>query len=694
MMKFDNMDINEEFVESTTSKLKHRKNSVKDINFTKEEVKEFYIYPLTSLMGNSFKSGIQTSREKITICCTQIDLGIKVNGFLNKNESFSLNELSNPLNPGEGILKNIKSFEFTITEKINFNMNYLYLLTEEQITLENFSSLEKYVNNNLEPPLFDEDDQETTLIFQQIEDLSNSYKIVPIKIILSKPIINKIKQFNFKSPKSCFIGNIKLFDNEGKLPKLIAKENTIIFPKLIYPTQVAPSLCIVDYWNSRQIVSLKEIFNFLDSKGIKYNQEFSLQDFLKLGKEQPSSKSLITNASELQFTFIYDGDFVTPGFGEDEKFTNWEKSIQLRVGENKIFPNREKGNSLTGDRDLIHSGSVDSSSVPISVNYSLHRASKLKAIKDIVIQQVNMTKSSEAFEQLKKMLTFSYWKDREFDNAIDIIFIEKENRFVEIIKNSTVYKIRKQFEGQDRYDVVTNIWLSWKKQHPNIVQNSSEIIRRIEATLAMLSGAVKCNYSINKGDNDDYKILLPWYFEITNNLDEPNRDGYYEYLDIKVKLKSKYGIFTENSFNFNDNIISSNKIYELEYNNFIFPELTNRLENSTYPSMTPINQDLANGEYSKYFVKRITNLKDEIKELYKNYGQGNMNFDWFNDDINNKGSFMLEKESFIDEVVITSMGGYGVWELELIDELNNIFKFELNLFNKNNKELSLASLIL
>ncbi|WP_348736950.1 hypothetical protein [Spiroplasma endosymbiont of Ammophila pubescens] len=52
------------------------------------------------------------------------------------------------------------------------------------------------------------------------------------------------------------------------------------------------------------------------------------------------------------------------------------------------------------------------------------------------------------------------------------------------------------------------------------------MINRIENALAMLSNNLKSTYCINKGDNDDYKILLPYYFEITNPLERPYQDDY------------------------------------------------------------------------------------------------------------------------------------------------------------------------
>ncbi|WP_286642522.1 hypothetical protein [Spiroplasma ixodetis] len=51
--------------------------------------------------------------------------------------------------------------------------------------------------------------------------------------------------------------------------------------------------------------------------------------------------------------------------------------------------------------------------------------------------------------------------------------------------------------------------------------------------------------SINKGLNDDYKILLPYYFELTSNPIHSKPDKIWEFKDAKVILKSEYFDFTD-----------------------------------------------------------------------------------------------------------------------------------------------------
>jgi len=182
-------------------------------------------------------------------------------------------------------------------------------------------------------------------------------------------------------------------------------------------------------------------------------------------------------------------------------------------------------------------------------------------------------------------------------------------------------------------------------------------VKRIENCLAMLSGYIKSNYSINKGDNDDYKVLLPYYFELQNTLDNPIT--YTRFSDIKVKLKSIYGTFTKDKFKFNGRDISKNEIFELDYNHFVFPELTKMPETAQIPSSMPLDQELANGEFSKYQLKNFS-LNDETKKMIlSNYGSGEMDYDPVVNPVVNIGDFNLQTPQQINEIEISAFYGYG-----------------------------------
>ncbi|WP_348736946.1 hypothetical protein [Spiroplasma endosymbiont of Ammophila pubescens] len=83
---------------------------------------------------------------------------------------------------------------------------------------------------------------------------------------MSKPFTNKITELSFTSPNGCYIGNLKLKNKQGKVPNLIAKEGTVIFPKLVFPWQLEPNISMTDFWNGNQNYSPKRYFYFFGFK--------------------------------------------------------------------------------------------------------------------------------------------------------------------------------------------------------------------------------------------------------------------------------------------------------------------------------------------------------------------------------------------------------------------------------------------
>ncbi len=56
----------------------------------------------------------------------------------------------------------------------------------------------------------------------------------------------------------------------------------------------------------------------------------------------------------------------------------------------------------------------------------------------------------------------------------------------------------------------------------------------------MLSKYIYSILSINKGLNDDNKILLPYYFELKSNPIHSTKDDSWKYKDVKVILKEAF----------------------------------------------------------------------------------------------------------------------------------------------------------
>lgn len=684
---------NDEFVEALGSKDRLRITADNlNLNYLAREVKDYYVYPLTTLTGKPLGKGISVSKEKTTILVTTPDKKNKIRAYLADNDLFSITEFADPTNPGEQMLKNSNGINFVTKSLVKPRFDILYLLTTKEITADNFETLDKYLSRDISV-----DKNDINLIsmkFQPLEDFTSFYKSQVIKILLMNPIEDKIKGMSITTPVGALIGNIKAINPQGHTVSLLANEDTEIFPILVFPFQTKPNLGTVKYWNSKQIIPLQEIFDFLDEKGIAYDQEFSLAEFLALGEP--------TNQPSIHFDNLNKLSFRINRVGYDWKTSNWgnhtsghdeqdlAELIEFGIGENSSFLRpvlTTNGWSITQPTQVTDTGE-SITGAEISSTISNFQALQVTSVD---VYPVEIGKASSAFEVICQMLTETFWKNLEFAGATKIE-VDKNGQKVETIDDEKIYALQEKYSGQDRFAVTTNLWISWKQQNPQLVNDNLDVVKRIENALAMMSGFIKSNYSINKGDNDDYRILLPWYFELQNKLDNPV--GFAQYSDIKVKLKSFYGSFTSKAFVFEDKNISKNKIYELEYNHFVFPELTKSPETAQIPSSMPVDQELANGEFSKYLLKRFTKNEDVKKILKSEYGNGEMTYDPIANPLQNSGSFDLQTSSTIEEIEISSFYGYGNWKIALLTDKDETIELDLNLFSKEENDKTLVNLII
>ncbi|WP_339021688.1 hypothetical protein [Spiroplasma endosymbiont of Atherix ibis] len=670
----------DDYEESFTSKQKYRKNeNIEDLLYSQEEVRKFYIYPLYTLRGKTVTDGLRIAKDKITIMATMPKNVIKINGYLSSNEDdYDLTETYDPVNPTEQLMRVSDTISFRTNEISEVDTSFLYLLTKEKITEDNFKSLKQYIGKVITPDI---DGSGIQMSFSSLEEFSSSFRTAPIRIVISEPVTNKISEIHVTSPKGTLIGNIKVVDEDGRFPNLIASEGTEIYPKLCFPFQTEPVLSLVDYWSSDQIIPLKDIFAFLDNqnhgKGIKYNESFSLQDFLHLGDESKKSSAFITNVESTDYTYhgyLEKGHWtgltwISEGYDYSKLISFNRTEFPLKVTVSPIdAPDKPSGSP--GTKLHLEVVSCDANTFSKDVN-----------------------KSTSGFDTLKTMLTESFWKDYEFEGATEMK--NKDGKWIEQIKYEDIYKLSQKYAGQDRYAVTTNLWLSWKRINQDEVNANLTKVKRIENCMAMLSGYIKSNFSINKGDNDDYKILLPYYFELQNKLDNPKR--FVEYKDIYVKLKSNYFNFKEKDFEPINKSISKNTVHKLEYNHYAFPEMRNNIETASIPSSMPLDQQTANGEYSKYQVKTFSNIEKNIEILKNEYGNGIIDFNPLaNSKVANNGKFIFENNLNINigEIKLSSFFGAGLWRITLVDQNKNNINLDLDLFDKTNSTISFINLIL
>ncbi|MBP1527565.1 MAG: hypothetical protein H9Q66_06570, partial [Spiroplasma ixodetis] len=213
----------------------------------------------------------------------------------------------------------------------------------------------------------------------------------------------------------------------------------------------------------------------------------------------------------------------------------------------------------------------------------------------------------------------------------------------------------------------------------------------------MLSNNIYSTMSINKGLNDDYKILLPYYFELKSNPIHSNPDEIWEFKDAKVILKSAYFDFTDiNNIKLKNNDISKNELFKLNDNQFNWLSITNELESNNIPSLIPADWTLGNGEYGKYFTKAIisSNKIENALNLYgSNKSQLFSKLEFYKEisQIDNNSEFELQIKNPIhnlNRIEISGIFGAGNYDLILITNKKEIKLTNINLFDKYIESIS------
>ncbi|WP_338992860.1 hypothetical protein [Spiroplasma endosymbiont of Seladonia tumulorum] len=134
---------------------------------------------------------------------------------------------------------------------------------------------------------------------------------------------------------------------------------------------------------------------------------------------------------------------------------------------------------------------------------------------------------------LLNYLTYRYNYDRKFQEAK---YDEKGNP-----TNKTA-ELRQKFEGQKPEDVIDGLIENWKLDNPTLI--SDKIVKIFKQIIYMLSNYAYSKYTINKGYNDDVKLIAPYYFKLISKPTEIGEVGYWEFKNCVVELNSSYFNFT------------------------------------------------------------------------------------------------------------------------------------------------------
>ncbi|WJG70806.1 hypothetical protein [Spiroplasma ixodetis] len=377
------------------------------------------------------------------------------------------------------------------------------------------------------------------------------------------------------------------------------------------PIETQPKVRILQQWFSEQILPWNLAKQFI-------GQEKSVLDLIAIGGGTETRKEIINNA-KITYTKIgkYDGGSPVP-----KKLADFE----MKKNEQYILYSHREPTPPYPSKYIVIELSQNFDDVEIEINDKPPIDSLQKVLLD--------------------MLTYTYTYNRNFDGA---------SLTNDPTKINDLDKMRAKFEGQKPSDVITNLFKQWELDYPNYINLPQ--VKILKQVVTMLSKNIYSTMLINNGLNDDYKLLLPYYFELRSNPIHSTSDKVWEFKDVKVILKSEYFDFTDiNNIKLKNNDISQNELFKLDDNQFNWLSITNELESNNIPSLIPADWTLGNGEYGKYFTRTVIN-KNKIKNALNLYGS-------------NK-SQLFSKLEFYEE----------------ISQIDNDNEFEFQILNKHKPEI-------
>ncbi|WP_286642242.1 hypothetical protein [Spiroplasma ixodetis] len=539
----------------------------------------------------------------------------------------------------------------TISQINLLNQFKLYAVSiNEPLTENNIDNL--YIINNYSQPYQNPKTRSTkSITIIKIKDFKTRDGY-PIIIKLQKPLEKdtKVTGLKIKAPRSMIFGNIKVLgevDNMEVYPKLFVKDK-IAFALLSMPIETQPKVRILEQWFSEQILPWKLAKQFIV-------KEKSVLDLIAIGGGKETRKEIINNARVTNAKLGYD---------VSKNLHVWPLSDELELKDKKL-----ESWFLAGNYNLF-----------ISTTDKFH---------DVEIEIKDRPPIDSLQKVLLDMLTYTYNYNRNFDGA----------KYENGNPKNKIAELRQKFEGQKPDDVITNLFKKWKLDYPNYI--NLEQVKIFKQLIIMISNNIYSNMSINKGLNDDNKILLPYYFELKSNPIHTDVGEVWEFKDIKVILKSEYFDFTDvNNIKLKNNDISQNELFKLDDNQFNWLSITNELESNNIPSLIPADWTLGNGEYGKYFTKTIisNNKIENALNLYgSNKSQLFSKLEFYKEisQIDNNSEFELQIENPINNlnrIEISGIFGAGNYNLILITDNQEINLTNINLFDNYNENISYINL--
>ncbi|WP_342218852.1 hypothetical protein [Spiroplasma endosymbiont of Amphimallon solstitiale] len=627
-----------------------------DINRAYDEFKKrtIYIYEIERLFKNNENNSLRFSANTIKIGFIDIDKVLKTTAAETSDFTMQLNQRASTNINDNTIEYSMTDIKNLIFQEINLlNQFKLYAVSiNEQLTENNIDNL--YIINNYSQPYQNPKTRSTkSITIIKIKDFKTRDGY-PIIIKLQKPLEKdtKVIGLKIKAPRSMIFGNIKVLgevDNMEVYPKLFVKDK-VAFPLLSMPIETQPKVRILQQWFSEQILPWNLAKQFI-------GQEKSVLDLIKISSGTETRKEVIKNARVTHAWLGYEFSNVLGG--------KWPLKSQKELKDKEVW-------DFVGESQFYQYVATNN------------------RFDDIEIEIKDAPTNDSLQQLLLDMLSYTYNYNRNFEGDTYNDNGKPKN---------DIAKLRAKFEGQKPDEVITNLFKQWKLDYPNYI--NLQQVKIFKQIFIMLSEYIYSILSINKGLNDDNKILLPYYFELKSSPIHPNKDDIWQFKDVKVILKSAYFDFADiNNIKLKNNDISQNELFKLDDNQFNWLSITNELETNNIPSLIPADWTLGNGEYGKYFTRAIisNNKVENALNLYgSNKSQLFSKLEFYKEilQIDNTNEFELQIENPINNlnrIEISGIFGSGNYDLILITDKQEINLTNINLFDKYNENISYINL--
>lgn len=665
---------------------KNRNNSDHDPDlkqyFSEYRTQKIYLYPLNRLFAN------QENKPKFSVNTIKIgfidpDQAIESTAFEISDYVAQLSERkSSNINDNQSIFEMVDTKQIAIQENaLPHNSQPFVISFNQPATEANLNNL--YIINSYVEPIKNPRLRNTkSITVTKISDYTanNGYPII-VRIQKQLTSDTKITGIKIKYPQPALFGNIKLLGQANGVTgydKSILNDDYINFPLLSMPIETDPKVRLLQWWFSDQILPWELAKQFITEK--------SVLDLLDIEPGTETRKQVVENARITQgiIATTSNTDPFKPGVDlwpiSGDSITTREAGPttiphsrgHFIIGDNRFFSVSYGGEFMPGTVTTNAYQVITTTAQFGTIEYEIQDAPLVNTLQRVLLDMLSST-----FNYYSNFPGALY-DDNGSGNPANGMANEKQ-----------------AFINQKPENVITNIFTHWENNNPNYKNNPK--VKILKAIILMLSKNILSNLSINTGLNDDYKILLPYYFELVSQPLNHIPGETWNFGDCKVILKSEYFDFTEIdgkiSIKMKNNDLSQNKLFHLDENQFNWLSIINELESNAIPSLLPPDWKLSDGEFTKYFTNLIIK-KEDIELALELYGKLSSTLyskfeliDIFNAIISN--DFILINKKPLDTITaieISGIFGNGNYDLSLLtSDKKEITINNLNLFSENEK---------